>query len=179
MVEIRIDSDRLHERYADMLAGLSRHDGKRAFARALNYGGDRARTQVRRSLAKQTGIAYQQIKNVISTDRAHPAKLSYSLTATGDETNLALFGARPGVRGVSAAPWGKRRTFKKSFIVSDYGGKVYKRQGAARGPLSQLWGPNVGRELVREPTSMYWNRAAVIMMYRVAHELRFLISKVK
>lgn len=179
MADIQISSDQIYERYGDALNRLSYHDGKRAFARALNYGGDRARTQVKRSLAKQTGIKYGLVNKAVTTDRANAGNLAYSLIAVGGETNLNLFGAKQRKKGVSAAPWKKRRIFRSTFIVDEYGGKVYKRQGQARGPLEPLWGPNIARELVRPPTVIYWDRAGYIMLYRVEHEIMFLLSRVK
>lgn len=147
------------------------------FSQALNHGGNKARTQVWRSLAKQTGIKYGKIKQVVTTIPATPVRLAYTLEASGNETNLALFGAKQGARGASAAPWGKRRTFRKSFIVPAYGGKVYKREGRARGPLDPLWGPNIGRELVRSPTVDQWKLARQFVARRVGHELKRLFSR--
>lgn len=89
----------------------------------------------------------------------------------GSETNLSLFGARKTKKGVSAAPWKKRRIFKSTFIVPEYGGKVYKRMGDQRGPLHPLFGPNIAREIAREPTIARWKQAERFVMNRVEHEL--------
>jgi hypothetical protein len=41
----------------------------------------------------------------------------YTLKAWGDETSIAWFGGVQCRKGVSAAPWKKRRIFARSFMV--------------------------------------------------------------
>lgn len=168
---IIITKDGVYERFGKALNVASEGKTKRIFANALNRGGDMARTQVKRSLVSQTGIKYGLINKAVETKRANPSKLSYSLEATGNETNLNLFGARQGKKGVSAAPWKKRRVFKSTFIVPAYGGKVYKRTGEDRGPVEPLFGPNIAREITKDPTVDKWKQVDGFVMKRVEHEL--------
>lgn len=177
MTQVVIVGDKIAERFGRTLQYVADRDAAIVFSRALNHGGNKARTQVWRSLAAQTGIKYGNIKKVVRTIPATPARLAYTLEASGEETNIGLFGAKQGKRGVSAAPWGKRRVFKKTFIVPAYGGKVYKRQGQARGPLDPLWGPNIGRELVKSPTVDKWQLAQQFVAQRVGHELKRLFAR--
>lgn len=170
-MQVVIVGDKIAERFGDRLKSVAEKDAKRVFARALNRGGDQARTAVRRSLVAQTGIKYGMIHRAVTNERATPASLAYSLIAVGSETNLSLFGARQGRRGVSAAPWKKRRVFKSTFIVPGYGGKVFKREGSERGPLEALWGPNIAREIVKEPTVLEWQKVGPFVLARVQHEL--------
>ena len=135
---IVIVGDQIAERFGRTLRFVADRDAKRIFSRALNRGGDQARTQVRRSLVEQTGIKYGLINRAVDTERASPARLAYSLVAHGSETNLSLFGAKQGKRGVSAAPWRKRRVFKSTFVVGAYGGKVFRRTSSDRGPIAPL-----------------------------------------
>lgn len=166
-----ISKDGVYERYGKALKSISDRKAKRVLANALNRGGNQARTQVKRSLVSQTGIKYGQINKAVETKRAHPNNLSYSLIASGNETNLSLFGARQGKKGVSAAPWKKRRVFKSTFIVTEYNGRVFVREGKARGPLKPLFGPNIAREIVKAPTLGRWKQAEGFVMKRVEHEL--------
>jgi len=152
-------------------------DAVRIYVRALNRGGDQARTQVRRSRVEQTGIKYGLINRAVDTERASPARLAYSLVAHGSETNLSLFGAKQGKRGVSAAPWRKRRVFKSTFVVGAYGGKVFRRTSSDRGPIAPLWGPNIAREIVKSPTVEKWHTVAPFVLARVEHELMRLFAK--
>ena len=57
----------------------------------------------------------------MATVRSTPATLTYTLKARGDETNIAWFGGVQRRKGVSAAPWNKRRIFARSFIVPRFG----------------------------------------------------------
>lgn len=177
MSRVVIVGDKIHERFGRTLQFVADKDAKRIFMRALNRGGDQGRTQVKRSLVRQTGIKYGLIHKAVETIRAHPGRLAYTLSATGSETNLYLFDAQQKKRGVRAAPWNKRRIFKSTFIVDAYGGKVYKRTGANRGPIEQLWGPNIARELVREPTINEWHKVGPFVIDRVEHELGRLFAK--
>lgn len=163
--------DKVLEQFGKRLAKLSEKEADRILARALNRGGDQARTQVRRSLVKQTGIKYGNIGKALATERAHPNRLSYSLIATGNETNIGLFNAKQRKKGVSATPWGKRRIFPGTFLVGAYGGNVYKRKGKERGPLEPIWGPNIAREVTRDYARAEWYKVEGYVMKRVDHEL--------
>lgn len=176
-MQVVIVGDKIAERFGRTLQYVADRDAKRIFMRALNRGGDQGRTAVRRSLVSQTGIKYGLINRAVFNTRATPADLSYSLIAKGSETNIGLFNARQAKKGVSAAPWRKRRIFKGTFIVGAYAGKVFKRTSEKRGPLEPLWGPNIAREIVREPTIGEWQKVGPFVLNRVEHELTRLFSK--
>jgi len=148
--------------------------GKRAqpaLARALNRGGDMGRTQLFISLNHTTGISRQQIKHAISTRQASPGHLVYTLTGSGKETNIGMFAGRQGKKGVSAAPWKKRRVFKSSFFIKGTK-KSYVRTSKERGPLHAMFGPNIGREMGKEPNVTAWERAALNgVERRLIHEI--------
>jgi hypothetical protein len=105
-----------------------------AIARALNWTGNKARTQVARTLARDTGVGYGVIRNALRTTPASPANLTYEIGVSDAHIPLAEFHARQTRRGVSAAPWGQRRVFPHTFIVEQLGGQVFKREGGARLP---------------------------------------------
>lgn len=176
-MRVVIVGDKIHERFGRTLQFVADKDARRIFMRSLNRGGDQARTQIRRSLVSQTGIKYGLINRAVTEDRATPGKLAYSLIAVGNETNLSLFNASQRKKGVSAAPWKKRRIFKGTFIVGAYAGKVFKRTSEKRGPLEPLWGPNIAREIVREPTILHWQKVGPFVINRVEHELTRLFAR--
>lgn len=175
-VVITLDDDVL-KRFGNQLGAIGEAKAVQVMYRALNRGGDETRTQIRRSLVKQTGIKYGLINRAVTTVPAHSTRLAYTLEAKGDETNLSLFGAKQGKRGVSAAPWGKRRAFKGTFIIARYGGKVFKRTTKARFPIKQVYGPNIARELHRSPTVDNWQLANGFILKRIEHEIGRILPK--
>jgi hypothetical protein len=104
--------DQVLARYGNQLGALSEGQVRTALSRSLNHEGDKGRTQVKRALVKQTGIKYGAVDKAMATIRATPATLTYALKARGDETNIAWFGGVQRRKGVSAAPWNKRRRAK-------------------------------------------------------------------
>lgn len=171
-MEVRVDLlDEAVARFGNQLSALGNGLARTVMARALNHEGDKGRTQVKRALVKQTGIKYGKVNQAVKTIHANAGSLLYTLEARGDETNLGLFGARQGKRGVSAAPWAKRRVFKKSFAIGAYSGKVYTRTSKKRFPLRPLWGPNIARELVKDETAATFQSGAANIVDRIAHEI--------
>ena len=92
--------------------------------------------QVKRAIVKQTGIKYDAANKAMATIRATPATLTYTLKARGDETNIAWFGGVQRRKGVSAAPWHKRRIFRHSFIVPRFG-RAFIRTARSRLPFGR------------------------------------------
>src|SRR5262245_22761961 len=54
-----------------------------AIARALNWTGNKARTHVARTLARDTGVGYGVIRHALRTTPASPAKLTYEGGVSG------------------------------------------------------------------------------------------------
>ncbi|MFD2679109.1 phage tail protein [Camelimonas lactis] len=157
---------------ADKLRRIGEREAREAASRAVNRGGDMAKTAMTRELVRATGINYQKVKTVMTTRRSLPATLSYTVEGRGNETNVGLFKARQVKRGASAAPWNKRKIFRKSFIVPAFGGKVYVRRGAERFPLKGLFGPNIAREMRKGEPLNAWDRTAQnVTERRLLHEL--------
>lgn len=145
------------ERLGNALGRLNSHEKHLVLQRAVNHTGDKARTQVIRVLAKQTGLSYGTIKRAVRTGRAWGAgadaatfkpgrgSLVYVMTSTGGDISLKFFKARETRAGVTAAPKGQRKLFPKTFMkggkfpnrktAAGLNGHVYKRAGSKRGPL--------------------------------------------
>lgn len=133
--------------------------------RAVNAVGKTARTIVTRKLAKQAGLKYRAVARVLTTKTATIGDLSFRIIARGAHISLKEFGARPTKKGVSAAPWGKRRVFLHSFILPSVGGHVFVRAGTrrvmvkgryagkVRQPLHKMYGPALPNELVKAETA--------------------------
>jgi hypothetical protein len=163
-------SDQVLARYNNQLAALGEGQARTALSRALNHEGNKGRTQVKRALVKQTGIKYGAVNKAMATIRATPATLTYTLKARGDETNIAWFGGVQRRKGVSAAPWHKRRIFRHSFIVPRFS-RAFIRTSKSRLPIRPLYGPNLARELVKDSSAAAWQSGVANIVARVGHEV--------
>jgi hypothetical protein len=159
----------------DRLAAVFEKAGKNvkpALARAINHTGDKARTQVVRALVKQTGAKYGVIRRALTTRLASPGGLIYRIIGKGGFMSLREFAARQTAKGVSAAPWGKRRVFPHTFIAQSLGGHVFERRGKARLPIRKLWGPAVPRELVKDQSKIAFETTVTAeLSRRIEHEV--------
>lgn len=171
-MQIKISQrDDVLKRFGNRLASLGEEGARTVMSRGLNHEGDKGRTQVKKALVRQTGIKYGLINQAVNTKYSTPATLTYTIEARGSETNISLFGARQRKKGVSAAPWGKRRIFKHSFVVPRYSGRVFVRRGADRFPLKPLFGPNIARELVKDESRDAFLAGSAGIADRIAHEI--------
>jgi len=170
----------------EKLAARFRSVGKNikpALSRAINHTGDKARTEVARALVEQTGAKYSAVRKVLKTHRASAATLDYRITATGGFMSLKEFGARQTGKGVSAAPWGKRRVFRHAFIVASLGGHVFRRApgGGPSGlvgrlPILKLWGPAIPKEMVKEQSKeAFENTVRAELPRRVEYEINAIL----
>jgi hypothetical protein len=167
--------DRVLAKYGNQLAALGGGQARVAMSRALNHEGDKGRTQVKRALVKQTGIKYGAIDKAMATIRSTPATLAYRLKARGDETNIAWFGGAQRQKGVSAAPWNKRRVFAHSFIVPRFG-RAFIRISKTRLPIRWLYGPNLARELIKDYSAAVWRSGVANIVARVGHEIARMLT---
>ncbi len=133
--------DQVLARHGNALAALGERQARTALSRALNHEGDKGRTQVKRALVTQTGIKYGAVDKAMATVRSTPATLTYMLKARGHETNIAWFGGAQRRKGVSAAPWNKRRIFARSFIVPRFGRAFSFIAGFDTRYVYNLWRP--------------------------------------
>lgn len=58
-----------------------------------------------------------------------------------------------------------------------YGGRVFRRTSKERGPIEPLFGPNIARELMKEPTVLEWRKVGPFVIARVEHELMRLFAR--
>jgi hypothetical protein len=155
MATIQIDSSDLKR----LIRDLDRMQAKlpQAVARGLNEGGDRVRTQVQRTLQKQTGLVkYNSVTKRARTARAFPGGLNYSIIVSGKPaTKPTEFRTRvttgPG-GGVTIWMWGVAHKFKRSFQQALKGG-LRMRLGGSRLPIRGFDGPNLAKEAVKDQTA--------------------------
>lgn len=146
-------------------------------ARALNRAGDQATTALGRQLAKETGLGVSKVRGSVHARRASRSDLVYTIKVDGGAVPLSEFGARQQKKGVSARPWGIRRIFPGTF-QGVAGARVFKRQGKARLPIQQLYGPDLAKEVERgQSLDVVAKTAQEAFSKRVAHEVARMIVK--
>jgi hypothetical protein len=162
MPTLQIDASSLKRLVRD----LDRMQAKlpQAIARGLNEGGDRVRTQVQRTLQKQTGLLkYASVTKRARTIRAFPGGLGYSIVVSGKPaTKPAEFRTRVTTGsggGVTIWMWGVAHKFKRSFQQKLKGG-LRMRIGEDRLPLRGFDGPNLAKEAVKDQTAEAFFRTA-------------------
>jgi len=175
LVEVEIDTRDL-ARFENLFRQIG-NQAPNAIRRAINWTGDKARTQVVRVLAKQTGAKYGAVRRAMLTKRATYGRLAYRIVAFGGFMSLKDFSPRQRRDGVSAAPWGKRRIFVHAFIAPTMGGHIFVREvhggkRVGRLPVRQLFGPAIPREMMQGDTrEMFLRTVDAQLIPRVEHEV--------
>lgn len=155
-----------------------------AIGRAVRRTGDMTATRVVRALTKQTGLKRQVIVRAV---KKMPGGTTYKLKSRGGNVSLKYFKARETAKGVSAAPWNKRRIYVGSFMKGGrrpnrvplkYGGQVFARVGRSRLPIvkrkSNLFIPH---EMMTGATAMeFLNSVRTILPVRLQHEIAAILG---
>lgn len=177
-------------RFDDALKTLGSKEMRKVANRAVNRAGDTARTQVRRQLAKQTGLKYKVIKRALKIKRSSWSTLEYRITARGGDIALKYFGARETSKGVSAAPFGKRKVFPGTFIKAGWwphrvvkpgwNGHVFKRVGSSKLPIEkQESGVVIPTEMVNGASrDVFRSTVERVLPQRIEHEINRLTKGV-
>jgi len=118
------------------------------FAAAVNATAKKATTAAARALAKELPVPVRILKKAIKTkQKASPGKPAIIRLWEGHPIPLKYFAAKQTKTGVTykLKRANKRRSIMRSaFIPQAYGGNVYIRKTASRGPLEQIYGPSPG-----------------------------------
>ena len=140
---VQVNAEQL-ARMANVIGALGK-SAPAAIARAVNHTGDKARTQMIRTLTDQTGLQRKVIVKALRVTRASgKGSLEYRIDSAGGNVSLKYFGARETRAGVSAAPWGARRVYAGTFMkggrfpkrvpVARFNGQVFADPGASASP---------------------------------------------
>lgn len=194
-ISIRWENVEGMRRLDNAMGMLSSHQKHLSLQRAVNHTGDKARTQVIRALSSQTGLKRKVIVKAIRIGRAWGASssessfvdgrgsLEYVLSAKGGDISLKYFSARETLKGVTAAPFGKRKLFARTFIkggrfpnrieASGLNGHVYLRTGKGHGPLElQDSGVIIPAEMIKGATADAFMRTVEAELpKRAMHEI--------
>ena len=160
--------------------------GPIAIARAINHTGDKAKTQMVRALVPQTGLKRKTIVKALKRSGASAGALVYVIKSRGGNISLKYFGARETKKGVTAAPWGKRKIYPMAFVKGGHapnrvalrmGGHVFARTGKSRTPIVKVKsGVFIPAEMVKGATKEAFERTvASELPKRINHELSRII----
>lgn len=179
MISVKIDAADFN-RVGNLIAAAGRK-APLAITRAVNHTGDKARTQMRRVLVPQTGLKMKTIRKAVTSTRSFNGG-DYVIKSSGGNIRLKFFKARETRKGVSAAPWNKRRVYGGSFmkggrfpkrVALNMGGAVIARAGAGRTPLKTIKsGLFIPEEMVKgQSAAAFYSTVEANLPGRLAHEL--------
>lgn len=185
MLQIHIDT-RQYAQLAERIASAGKNTTP-ALRRALNHTGAKAKTQVVRKLTDQTGLQRKTIVKAVRESKAFGAGLRYELSSKGGNVSLKFFKARETRKGVSAAPWNRRRVYPSTFMKGGkfpkrvplpFGGHVFARAGSSRLPINkQKSGLYIPKEMViGQSAAAFYRVAGSDLPKRLAHELRAILG---
>lgn len=187
-IRIRWDDESGLKRLDNAMGMLSGQQKNVLLQRAVNHTGDKAKTQVIRALTKQTGLKRKVIVKAIRVKRAFlggsvGGSLDYVMSARGGDISLKYFAARETRKGVTAAPFGKRKLIAGSFIrggrfpnrvaAKGLNGHVYLRTGESHRPLEfQDSGVVIPAEMISGATaSIFLRTVEAELPKRAMHEI--------
>ncbi len=185
MIELHLDAAQWKQ-LGDRVSKAGANAPK-ALMRAINHTGKKAKTQMVRTLANQTGLPIKTTRKALK-DKSAGVGGAFTITSKGGNVRLKFFKAKETRAGVSAAPWNKRKTYAGTFMKGGrfpkrkdigLGGAVVKRAGAGRYPLrTQKSGLFIPKEMVSGATEQaFYSTAQRELPPRLAHELGFIIGK--
>ncbi|UDL95492.1 phage tail protein [Lichenihabitans sp. PAMC28606] len=181
LLEVKVDPAQL-ERLANMIGAIGK-SAPAAIARAVNHTGDKARTQMIRTLTTQTGLKRAVIVKALHVTKASGAgSMAYTISSHGGDISLKYFGARETAKGVSAAPFGQRQVFAGTFMKGGrfpkrvplkLGGEVFQRDGASRLGIHKIKsGVYIPKEMVSGATAAAFRSVVESdLPDRLTHEL--------
>lgn len=160
--------------------------------RTINDTHSKLKTRAMREVAKAVGLPQKEIKKKAKLKRSTLRTLSAWIAFESRWLNVIKFvtpgrqrvGAFKKQTGVTAKPWGRRKTFTGSFIGRGRGSGallVFKRAtDNSRAPVEPVYGPNVAKEfLTRELEKVYDRVVDDSFNKRFVHNLMYYLGKIK
>ncbi len=186
MIEFDVSADfREVERMIDGLPGVV----EKAANRALNKTASHVLSQAAKRMAPQIGIKQSAIKRSVRIKRSIVKRLIASLTPQSIRAvNLIEYKARKIKGGVSAAAWGKRKAYKKTFIIKAKNGKrivVSRKSLAVRvkgkwkaGWSNTIYGPSIPLQFAKDAfTASMKADAKKVWAKNFNQQLKFYLDK--
>lgn len=174
-IEFSIASD--IERLTRNLSDLQRRRLPRAINSTLNKVATTVRKESVKEISRASGLKAKDVRARVDLIRSNFTRLEAIVKASGKHSNIARFNARQTRRGVSAAPWRKRRVFPGAFL-GNQGRTAFIRTGKGRLPVKSLAGPSIPREFARDTAKkVLLDVGARRFREILPRELRFVLSQ--
>lgn len=159
----------------------------KALQRAVARAGDQAKTQVIRTLTKQTGLPRRTIVKAVKVTRPSWTNLAYTMTTEGGKVSVKYFSPRETKKGVVAKPFGSRTLFPLSFMKGGkwpdrtgniFAGHAFRRIGGKRLPIEKTKTDVViPDQMLQGATLQVFNKTVdKVLPKRVEHELGRLLK---
>lgn len=170
-----------------VLSGLEREVFPKAATRAVNRTVTTVRSRTAKAVAKRMGVRQKDVRRRMEIRKARRSATPQArLTISGKALNLIAFKARQTKRGVSAAPWNRRRIFPMTFITEINGVKLVmvrrKRGGKRVGrlPIRGVLGPGIAKTAASEDLAREREKV-VAERFRVELEegLKFYVQRLR
>lgn len=192
LVQTRIDvQDEVLTRFQNQIGAIGDGAARKAMARAVNYGGRRALTQVVRALVRQTSAPRSLVKQIVKTKgAAHKGSgpIEFTIYARGSELPLSQFAPRQFSFGVRAKVWGKMQRYPGLFgapgdspaVRAALGGEIFHRTSDERLPIQRAYGPSIPKEMLLGETKETFEKVSQeATVKRLQHELRRILDGTK
>lgn len=169
------------------LGELERLAFPRAAARALNKTATTVRSDAVKLIAKRMGLKQKDVRDGTDVKKARANRLEAQITFRGRAFNLIRFKARQTAKGVSAAPFGRRRIYRSSFIATMPGGGTIVARRVRRGgglvgrlPIQALFGPSIVVVATQEEVlRQLERRARELLPERLERQLTYELDRLK
>ena len=122
---------------------LERQVLPQATNRTINRVGGKVRTQVRRHVSSEAGIAQKALnqRGFFADIKSNLRTLTFSVIVKYGSIPLKDFNPRQTKLGVTAKAWNKRKVYEGAFISEKLGRHVFVRKSNKRLPIKKLYGP--------------------------------------
>ncbi|MER8786868.1 phage tail protein [Mesorhizobium sp. M0983] len=166
------------EHLARGIARLPEQIKAKAAARAMRRVSDMVKTRIVRRNAERVDIPQSRVR-ALTTAHFNAGGNSYDTIVRSNWISLYKLGATQTAKGVRVR---MRGSYKSAFIAEMGSGHagVFKRQGKARLPIRELFGPNPAHDITNNPDVYLKVMAEVIEQYlmpRYLHEVENLLPR--
>lgn len=166
------------ERLTKYLTIVQRKVIPQATSSSLNKTGRTIFKEIKRDIAKDTGLKQKEIAERMSLEKSNRSSLTISIRMKGRWFNLIRFKAKQFKKGVKTKAWGEW-TLNRGAFIANQGRTVFARTSKAGLSIKALVGPNPAVELEKRTEKQEFNRRIIQRFGEVfPRELAFRLSKV-
>ena len=147
---------------------------------ALNKTMRTAVKEIKKDVAKDTGLKQKDIAERIKVRKSNKITQSTTMQMFGRYFNLIRFKARQFKKGVKAKAWGKLKLYKGAFIAKAPSGQelVFARKGKSRLPIKALAGASPETEATKRMDDPSFNRRVLGWFDKnFTHEVMYRIKR--